>query len=135
MWKAIKSVGGLLTFLASAAWLYRWEAIRAWLYERAFHVMERIGSDQLVHWGLPVLLVITGVILFWKTWSAGETPARNGRTAVREPEPLGADWTFKELFLHVSPDLFAEGSDPGRRQTVADSVKDLLGACPDYRRR
>jgi hypothetical protein len=62
-----KRLGGLCSFLLAAIWALRWEALRAYIYERGFQVLESAGIDPALHWGIPVALVAAGLFLFWRT--------------------------------------------------------------------
>jgi hypothetical protein len=68
-------VVGLGGYVISAAWVFRWEAVRAFLYDRGFHV---IGSlqEELFHWGIPAGLVLVGSYLFWFTRTSKKEATR-----------------------------------------------------------
>lgn len=58
---------GLLSFLVAAAWDFKWEVVRAFLYDRGFHFMGLMEADTWVHWGPTLALVGCGLYLFWQT--------------------------------------------------------------------
>src|SRR5580704_1150721 len=60
-------IGGLLSFLFGAIWYYRWEAIRAFLYEKGFHLMPSGASDTFWQWAIPLGFAGLGLYLFFKT--------------------------------------------------------------------
>lgn len=62
----MSKVGGLVSFLVASFWLYRWEAIRAFLYDQGFHLMAS-DSDLLWQWGMPLVFAAIGFYLFWRT--------------------------------------------------------------------
>ncbi len=68
---AMARIGGLVGWLFGALWLYRWEAIRAFLYEKGFDAMSSVASETLTHWGVPILFAGIGTFLFWKTGDSG----------------------------------------------------------------
>lgn len=63
----MRRFGGLLSFFIAAVWAYRWEALRALLYEQGFQAMSSLGIDQLLHWGVPLAFAGVGLFLFLRT--------------------------------------------------------------------
>lgn len=59
------------SILGGAAWHFGWEAVRAWLYEQGFHVVNPylfgIQFGSILHYGITAALVGLGCWLFWKT--------------------------------------------------------------------
>jgi hypothetical protein len=57
--------------LGGAAWHFGWEAVRAWLYEQGFHVVNPylfgIQLSWILHYGVTLALVGLGLWLFWRT--------------------------------------------------------------------
>jgi hypothetical protein len=80
---------GLAEFLVSAAWIYRWEIIRAWLYDQGFRAVEIAGIEQLLHYGIPALLVGSGFYLFLKTSPKGRGSPAHGLFIWRPWIPFG----------------------------------------------
>jgi hypothetical protein len=58
---------GLVSFLVAAAWDFKWEVVRAFLYDRGFHFMGLMEADTWVHWGPILASVGCGLYLFWRT--------------------------------------------------------------------
>jgi hypothetical protein len=40
-------IWGFVAWLGAAVWYFRWEVVRSFLYDRAFHVMSLMGTDEL----------------------------------------------------------------------------------------
>lgn len=64
-------IGGLGSFLLAAIWSYGWEAFRSFLYGEGFTAMSSVETETMLHWGVPLLLVIVGLLLFIKAGNEG----------------------------------------------------------------
>ncbi len=81
---------GLGSFIGAGVWHfvwhYWWEAVRAWLYERGFHMMNPylfgITAEQMLHWGPTLSFLGAGIILFWMT-----SPTAPAMTPEPTPRP------------------------------------------------
>ncbi|RXH15575.1 hypothetical protein [Bradyrhizobium guangzhouense] len=58
---------GLTSLAAAAIWELRWEIVRAFLYDRGFHLMGLMEADTWIHYGPSVALAGLGIYLFWRT--------------------------------------------------------------------
>ena len=70
MARLVLRISALGSFLLGAIWIYRWEIVRAFFYDRGFRVMDDVTMDDFLHWGIPLLLVLLGGYLFWRTREA-----------------------------------------------------------------
>jgi hypothetical protein len=75
-------ISGLATFVAGGLWAWRWEAVRAFLYDRGSKLIEPPFGDEIGHWGVPFLMVALGTFLLWKS----RHPARF-RGGLSAPKP------------------------------------------------
>jgi len=115
MGKLLLRIGSLISFIFSAAWIFRWEFIRAILYDRAFRLMEALTYDQIAQYGVPLVLVVIGIFLFHKaahTNVAHPTPLLTGKQSDLQKEY----WSLRELFAHLAPNV------PLRASTGGDSL-------------
>ena len=126
---------GLISFVAAAIWHLRWEAVRAWLFEQGFHLMNPylfgITPNQALHWGPSLALVATGGWFFWKTRpttamdSVGVSTSRRDKF-YRQTEEI------RKRYVDVPPsaiekdglDFVVEGSQAQRDST---RILNLLG--------
>jgi hypothetical protein len=84
------------SFLGAGLWHHWhhwfWELVRAWFYERGFHVMNPvlfgITAEQFFHWGPTLAFVGVGGVLFYKTWPRGPSVEQ------LPPQPSSSDITF-----------------------------------------
>jgi len=119
----MRRILGFAAFLAAAAWDLRWEAIRAFLYDRGFHFMGLMEIDTWAHWGIPVALVICGCYLFWRTGNSGRSFLNWQRLRRRAPTP-SAYCDLRELFGRLAPQLPLTASQTNGHTTIGTTNRE-----------
>jgi hypothetical protein len=104
-------VAALGSVLISALWYYRWESVRAFLYEWAFSVLSGYAnlaaSEWVAHFGVPAIFLILGFWLFWGTLPRHDVRAKIKKILNGSGHPAYEDIWF--VCTHFTNWLRAKG--------------------------